>query len=111
MEEFIVNSFIDLFKRVLESKITKWKEQNEFKSFLANIETWCNEYIQKNDSTIVASSYFYDYIDHFNLIGHIINFICHPINVTENDFLEDRYNNAITYLKEKNLYVMMINKR
>lgn len=101
MEGFIVNSFIDLFKKVLESKIPKWKEQIEFNSFLTNIETWCNEYIQNNDSTIVASSYFYDYINHFNLIGHIIDFICHPINMTENGFLENRYNDAIAHLKEK----------
>ena len=101
MEGFIVNLFIDLLKRVLESKIPKWKEQIEFKKFLADTETWCNEFIQKNESTIIASSNFYDYINHFNLIGHIIDFIRQPVNVTEKDFLNDRYNDAITYLKEK----------
>lgn len=101
VEGFIVNLFIDLFKKVLESQIPKWKEQIEFKKFLTNTETWCNEFIQKNESTIVASSCFYDYIDRFNLIGHVIDFIRQPVNVTEKDFLNDRYNNAVEYLKEK----------
>ena len=101
MEGFIVNLFIDLFKRVLESQIPQWKEQIEFEKFLKDTETWCNDFIQKNESTIVASSYFYDYIDHFNLIGHVIAFIRQPVDVTEKDFIDDRYNNAILYLKEK----------
>ena len=101
MEMFVVDLFIDLFKRVLESQIPQWKEQLEFKKFLQDIETWCNKFIQKNESTIVASSYFYDYVDHFNLIGRAIDFIRHPVDVTEKDFLDDRYNNAIEYLKEK----------
>ena len=101
MEGFIVNLFIDLFKRVLESKIPKWKEQIEFKKFLTDTEIWCNEFILKNESTIIASSNFYDYTNHFNLIGHIIDFIRQPVNVTEKDFLEERYNNAIEYLNEK----------
>ena len=101
MDEFVVTVFIDMLKMILESKIPKWKEQIEFKKFLTNTETWCNEFIQKNESTIVASSHFYDYIDHFNLIGRIIDFIRQPVNVTERDFLDDRYNNAIEYLKEK----------
>lgn len=101
MEKFEIDIFIDLFKKVLESKIPKWREQIELKKFLTETETWCNEFIQKNESTIVASSYFYDYVDHFNLIGRVIDFIRQPVNVTEKDFLDDRYNNAIEYLKEK----------
>ena len=60
VEGFIVNLFIDLFKKVLESQIPKWKEQIEFKKFLADTETWCNEFVQKNEHTVVASSFFYD---------------------------------------------------
>ena len=101
MEGFIVNLFIDLFKKVLESEIPKWIEQIEFKKFLTDTETWCNEFIQNNEATIVASSYFYDYINHFNLIGRVIDFIRQPVNVTERDFLDERYSNAIEYLKEK----------
>lgn len=101
VEGFIVNLFIDLFKRVLESQIPKWKEQIEFKKFLNNTEIWCTEFILKNESTIVASSYFYDYINHFNLIEHVIDFIRQPVNVTEKDFIDDQYDNAILYLKEK----------
>lgn len=101
VEDFAVNLFIDLFKSILESKISKWKEQAEFKRFLGETETWCNDFIQKNESTIVSSSCFYDYIDHFNLIGRVIDFISQPVDVTEKDFIDDRYNNAIAYLKEK----------
>ena len=101
MEGFIVNLFIDLFKRVLESQIPKWREQIEFKRFLNDTETWCNGFVQKNESTIIASSHFYDYIDHFNLIGRVIDFIRQPVNVTEKDFLDDRYNNAVEYLNDK----------
>ena len=101
VEGFIVNLFIDLFKRVLESQIPKWKEQIEFKKFLNNTEIWCTEFILKNESTIVASSHFYDYINHFNLIEHVIDFIRQPVNVTEKDFIDDQYDNAILYLKEK----------
>ncbi len=101
MEKFVVNLFVDLFKRVLESKIPKWKEQIEFNKFITDTEAWCNEFIQKYESTIIASSYFYDYTEHFNLIDRIIEFIRQPVNVTERDFLDDRYNNAIEYLKEK----------
>ena len=101
MVEFAVNLFIDLFKNVLESKIPQWKEQLEFKKFLQNIETWCGEFIQKNEFTIVASSYFYDYIDHFNLIGSVIDFILHSIDVTEEDFINNCHNDAIAYLKKK----------
>ena len=101
MENFVVNVFIDLLKNVLESKIPKWKEQMEFKKFLTNTEMWCNEFIQKNESTIIASSHFFDYINHFNLIDRVIDFICQPVNVTERNFLDEHYNNAIEYLNEK----------
>ena len=74
---------------------------DKIKKFLTDTETWCNEFIQKNESTIIASSYFYDYIYHFNLIGHIIDSIYQPVNVTEEDFLYDQYNNAMEYLQEK----------
>lgn len=101
MEEFVVNLFVDLFKKAIESKIPKWKEQVEFQRFLMDTEIWCDNFIRANEDTIVSSSYFYDYIDHFNLIGHVIDFICQPDNVVEQDFLDDSYNNAIEYLKEK----------
>lgn len=101
MEKFVVDLFVDLVKKVIENNIPKWKEQKEFKEFLKDTEAWCNEFIQKNETTIVSSSCFYDYIDHFNLIGRVIDFIRQPVDVTEKDFTDDRYNNAISHLKEK----------
>ena len=101
VEEFIVSLFIDLLKIAIESKIPQWKEMKEFKRFLQNIETWCNEFVQENECTIVASSCFYDYIYNFNLIGHIIDFISHPIDKDEKDFIDYYYNDAVAYLSEK----------
>ena len=98
---FVVDLFVDLLKKVLESQIPKWKEQLEFKKFLQDIKTWCNDFIQINECTIVASSGFYDYIEHFNLIGRVIDFIRQPVGVNEKDFIDNRYNDAIAYLKEK----------
>ena len=101
VESFVVSLFIDLFKKVIDSKIPKWKEQLEYKKFLKDIETWCSNFMQSNESTIVSSSYFYDYINHFNFIGHVIDFIGCPKGVSEKDFLNGNYKDAIEYLKQK----------
>ena len=101
VESFVVSLFIDLFKKVIDSKIPKWKEQLEYKKFLKDIETWCNNFMQSNELTIVSSSYFYDYINHFNFIGHVIDFIGCPKGVSEKDFLNENYKDAIKYLKQK----------
>lgn len=98
---FTVELFIDLFKKVLERQIPQWKEQLEFAKFVKNTETWCNEFIEKNECTVVVSSYFYDYICYSNLIGRVIDFIRQPIDVTEKDFVNNSYNDAVEYLKEK----------
>ena len=101
MEGFAITLFIDLFKNIIESKIPQWKEQREFKTFLKNIESWCNDFITANEVSAVSTSHFYDYINDYNLIGRIIDFIRQQNNIAEEKFLADCYNNALAYLKEK----------
>ncbi len=101
MEEFLVAQFVDIIKNILENSISNRKRHAETSKFLKNTENWCNNFIQKNETTIVSSSYFYNYLCHYHLIENIINFINQPDGQLERVFLDKCIEKMITYLEEK----------
>lgn len=105
MEDFIVQAFVDLFKGSITSWIKKVmatvNEQKEYNDFLNDVERWCNDFINKNEATVVATSAFLDYAKHYNLIDNLIEFIQQPRIQSEESFLTQQNEKAQLYLKEK----------
>lgn len=105
MENFFVSSFIDLIK----SAITSWgkkgmdiaKEQKEYSSFLNDIENWCNTFISKNETNVVTTSDFFDYVEHYKLIDNLIDFIQHPRHQSEDSFLMECNEKVKIHFEEK----------
>lgn len=105
MEGFLVSAFVELLK----NEITAWagnsiervKELREYDNFLNDIEIWCNEIITQNETTIIATSAFFDYIKYYKLIDNLIGFIHRPINQSEEAFLIGCNEKAKEYFKEK----------
>ena len=105
MENFIVSAFIDLIKNAITNWVGKGvavlKEQREYNSFLKDIENWCDDFINNNETSVVASSAFFDYIKYYKLIDNLIDFIQHPKSESEESFLAECNEKAKTYLTEK----------
>lgn len=105
MEGFIVQAFVDLFKGSITSWIKKGvatvKEQKEYNDFLNDVESWCNDFINKNETTVVATSAFFDYIKYYNLIDNLIEFIQQPRSQSEESFLTEQNEKAKEYLKDR----------
>ena len=105
MEDFIVQAFVNLFKGSITSWIKKGvgtvKEQKEYNDFLNDVKSWCNDFINKNETTVVATSEFFDYVKYYNLMGNLIEFIQRPRSQSEESFLTEQNEKAKVYLKDK----------
>ena len=101
MGSILGSLLLDLLKSAIEKKITAAKERREYNAFLTDIDNWCNDFINKNETTVVATTTFSDYINCYNLVEHLINFIEQPVNQTEESFITECNENAKTYLKER----------
>lgn len=77
------------------------KQNKMNKEFLQKLETWGNEYISKNEFTIVARSEFAVYLKYYNLIKNILDFVRQPQKQEESVFIESCYKKAIEYLRGK----------
>lgn len=85
----------------IEKRISGLKEQKEYKKFQKEVEVWCNDYITRNETTIVANSAFSEYILNYNLIDNIFDFIECPTELSEESFMQKCYDRAVECLKEK----------
>ena len=105
MEGFVVSVFINLVKSATTSLVKKGvaiaKAQKEYMAFLNDIEDWCNDFIDRNETTVVATSIFLEYIHASKLIEKMTNFIQYPVDKSEDSFLAECVENAQEYLKEK----------
>lgn len=102
MTDFIISMFGELLFSFAEKRAMKITEKRRHDAFLQELEDWCNEYILKNEHTVISGDDFYNFIKYYNLIQNIISFIRHPENQLEVDFLDSCHNSAIDYLKERN---------
>ncbi len=106
MKGFVMMIIGDVLEKVIQTVFDNglsWlKEENEFRKFKNEIKNWCNDYITRNETTIVASSAFIEYIKHYNLIGKIINFVRCPAEQLEELFIQECYDRTVEILKEEN---------
>jgi len=62
----IIAAIADLVKSALYACIEKKGKDisgnNEYKKFVEDIENWYSSFVEKNDSTVLASTDFYNYI-------------------------------------------------
>ncbi len=96
---------VDIFKSAINGMIERGvaiiKENIEYKAFLSDVESWCDNFIKRNESTVVATSAFFHYLKYYKLIENIINFIQSPISRVEGDFLSACNDNACDCLKKE----------
>ena len=62
METFLASAFTDLIKSAITNWVGKgvgvFKEQREYNDFWKDIENWCDDFINNNETSIIASSAF-----------------------------------------------------
>lgn len=96
--DFIVSIVSTVLYTAAEHKQMNRAKKSEFNKFLEGIRDWCNEYISKNDSTVIAGQAFDQYCRNYNVIENIISYIKGPAGQSEEEFLESCYNQAVMYL-------------
>ena len=101
MVEFLISLFEDILFTFAEKKLMSFKQEKAYKDFLQQLKDWSNEYILRNEHTIIAGSDFYNYIKYHNSIQNIIFFIRQPQKQKEDEFIDSIKNKATTYLGEK----------
>lgn len=101
MIEFLISLFEDIFFSIAEKKLMSFKQDKAYKDFLQQLKDWGNEYVLRNEHTIIAGSDFFNYIKYHNLIQNIIFFIRQPQKQKEDEFIELLKSKATAYLSEK----------
>ena len=101
MIEFLISLFEDILFTFGEKKLMSFKEDKTYRDFLQQLKVWANEYIFRNEHTVIAGSDFYNYIKYHGLIQNIISFIRQPQKQKEDEFIESLKSKVITYLGEK----------
>ena len=77
------NAVSEKYEKFKET-LRKNKEQQNFKNKLLN---FCDKFIEKHPNEIVATSYFANYLEHYNVIEHILDYYYSPSD-REQDFFD-----------------------
>ena len=89
------------FGEYLKKRYDCFKEDHEYRKFIEALYEWSNAFILDHETTVIAQSAFADYLTYYNLIHNIVDFICVPQCMTEDEFISQCEINAIDYLKSK----------
>lgn len=76
----------DHFRKNLRDK----KEELNFKK---KLQEFCDRFIEKHPKEIVSTSYFADYLEHYNIIEHVLDYYCSP-SESACDYIDNLYSTA-----------------
>lgn len=105
----MIESVIERLRDVLFDEITNKLKQaiedkQELQTFQDNLQHWIQEFISKNETTIINSSDFSRYIEHYNIIGRIVEYITvyESQHIDEKTFINSEIEKIIEFLKDNN---------
>lgn len=84
-----------------EKGIKAFSERKEQERLKKEIESWCDNFIRENETTVVSGDAFADYLNYYNLIANFFDFIISPNGETEDSFLKKCVKNVKEYYKDK----------
>lgn len=102
----LLNLIVNEFENCVKQNFGNYKSERELRKsiddFKNELQNWIKEFTNKNEITIISSSDFSRYIENYNLIGHIIEYItaCEPTNVDEKKFINSKIEMIIKFLKD-----------
>lgn len=93
--EQIISISITILTSVFSERFAKKIEEKELRAHLKKISDWYDGFSKTHESTAIDSQAFIDYINHYNIIEHIIDYITDPSQETEEVFLKRIIDDAI----------------
>lgn len=84
-----------------EKGIKDFSERKDQERFKRDIETWCDNFIRENETTVVSGDAFADYLKNYNVIANFFDYIISPSGETEENFLKRCEDNVKEYYKYK----------
>lgn len=93
----------NLLSDVLLKKLAAFSDQKAVQNFKEALYKWEIQFEQENDGTIVTTSAFYSYIQHYHVVESILSYILNPLgsSVSEEAFLANISSQMTKYLEEK----------
>lgn len=105
MIESAIDRLIDVLSNEITDKLKQAiKDKQELETFQDNLQHWIQEFISKNETTIINSSEFSHYIEYYNIIGRIVEYITayEPPHIDEKMFINSEIEKIIEFLKDNN---------
>ncbi len=102
MTELPISLIQSAITDVIKSSFLKIKEHIKTEAFIRELTDWCNGFIKQHEDTVVSGSDFYEYVENYNVITNLFNFVIHPIDETEDSFTNSMVIIAIEKCAENN---------
>lgn len=99
MNELFSALMLDLIKYAIQKGHHFFKTVHEQKAFKKELEDWCNDFMEKNESTVISGDLFARYLKNYHLFEHILDYICDPSERTKEDFLQEHVNLISDFFK------------
>lgn len=104
LSNLIVNELKKCAKQYFENYISERELCKSMEDFQNKLQNWIQEFIRKNETNIINSSDFSRYIENYNPIGHIVEYITayEPPHIDEKTFINSEIEKIIEFLKDNN---------
>ena len=94
-----------------EDQYAAHRDRKEFAKFLEKVKTWCESFLLQNETTVLDSSFFWNYVKNYRMIEKIVDFVRSPNGQTEEEFRAQCFREAEDYLKESHLHLSPDDRR
>lgn len=114
--DYLLNLIVNELENCVKQNFENYKSERELRKliddFKNELQNWIKEFISKNEITIISSSNFSRYIENYNFIGHIIEYITaydsSPID--EKMFINSEIEKIIEFFKNNNTAIASTDK-
>ncbi len=104
--DYLSNLIVNELENCAKQNFENYKSERELRKstddFKNELENWIKEFINKNETTIINSSNFLRYIENYNPIGHIVEYITahESTHIDEKTFINYEIEKIIEFLKD-----------
>lgn len=114
--DYLLNLIVNELENCVKQNFENYKSERELRKliddFKNELQNWIKEFISKNEITIISSSNFSRYVENYNFIGHIIEYITaydsSPID--EKMFINSEIEKIIEFFKNNNTAIASTDK-
>lgn len=106
LESLIIN----ILSSLLYDRANNSKDRRAVEKFINSMSEWAISFEKRNDGTIATKGLFYQYIENYNIILKIIEYVLEPIEQksTEKEFINNTTEKFKDYLVENDFSVSVI---